>query len=80
MLNLIAFLNFDFVEKELLGKICGMAKVSKAVWKEFEEAKLSQLFKHCLQWETEAPESLQWRNIYYAWYYDPETVAHEATM
>ena len=26
----------------------------------------------------EGPESLQWRN--YAWYYDPETVAHEATM
>ena len=25
---------------------------------------------------TEGPESLQWRN--YAWYYDPETVAHEA--
>ena len=58
-----------------------MAKVlSKAVWKEFQEAKLSQLFKHCLRWETEGPESLQWRNIYYAWYYDPETVAHEATM
>ena len=50
MLNLIASLNFDFVEKELLyiSKICGMAKVSKAVWKEFQEAKLSKLFKHCL--------------------------------
>ena len=30
--------------------------------------------------ETEGPESQQWRNKYYAWYCDPETVAHEATM
>ena len=51
MLNLIAFLNnFDFVEKEP-GKIFAMAKVRKAVWKEFQEVNSFPSYSNSLRWE-----------------------------